>query len=144
MALTTYTVTIEGVLRTLTINDPVHASVATATLSTDCDAVGTAIRAVITGGSLTPKSLHGFLKFSNVAGRTLGGQATYSTTYDPATPTVLQHAVANTVEPEHRASFALSPVDLASGAAISAALQAIINQCQYEGALYKHTAKVDD
>lgn len=140
MADTNFTVTIRGVLRTLTINQDYQYDVSTSTLSTDCDAVGTAIYATISGGSLTAKSFHGHLSFASTAARQarFGGQTTYHTEYDTATPTNLNRAVANTVEPEHRTAFALDEVDLASANAISAKLQSIVKQAWYQVALYTH------
>lgn len=137
MATTNYTVTIRSMLRTLTINQDYTHTVATASLSADCDAAGADIRAAITTGSLTAKSLQGHLSFAPVSGRTLGGQTTYHTEYNAA-GSQLNKAVANTVEPEHRIAFALNETDLASANAISAALQRVINEGLYEGKLYKH------
>lgn len=133
-----YTVKIETTLRTLTINERFSHSLNTANLPASATPVAQDFINVVTNGGLSVQSIQGHFSFPAQSYRQLGGQARYSTGYDPATPSVLQNAVPVTVEPEHRVAFAISQVEAATTLTLAAAIQNRVLQALYEYALYKH------
>lgn len=135
-----YTVTIESTLRTATINEKFSDSLSTSTLASQATPIATRILKTIADGALDAKSLQGTIRFGALSGRTLGGQTTYSTTYDSAGKAV---ATANAVEPEHRISFAIALSDWATAGVstpvnLARILEDKIQEGWYEYALYRH------
>jgi hypothetical protein len=140
----TYTVTIESTLRTATINEKFSDSLSTASIPASATPIAQRIITTISNGSLDAKSIQGTISFSALAGRSLGGQARYSTSYVAGTPV----AAAHEVEPEHRISFAIAPGDWVvtgitgtqQAVCLAGILQSKINEGLYENSLYRHQA----
>lgn len=138
-----YTVTIESTLRTATINERFTHSLNTANLPAAATPIATNILAVISNGSLDAKSLQGTISFGALAGRTLGGQATYATEFNNGNAATPYKAVQRTVEPEHRISFAIAPTDwtitgTSSTLNLAKIIQRRIQEGLYENSLYRH------
>lgn len=126
-----YNVNIETTLRTLTINERFSHQLNTGNLPATATPIAQDFINVITNGGLTVQSIQGHFSFAPLAGRTLGGQQQYFNNPNGA-------ATPFTVEPEHRVTFAISPVEAGSTLTLAAAIQRRVLEALYEYALYKH------